>query len=211
LIPESWFPELVNDPDAPFLIDGITNGFKIIDPEAPLKSAETSNYRSATGPETRDLVEAAILSELEQGHYRVVDQKPTIISALGAVHKDNGDIRLIHDCSRPRGGAVNDYISDLKVKYQTFNDALAVLQPQSYMAKIDLKSAYRSVKTHPTSHTAAGLKWTFKGHKDPTYMVDTRLPFGSKVAPGVFHRHLCIGRDYYGGLQVTPPGLPGLL
>jgi hypothetical protein len=33
-----------------------------------------------------------------------------------------------------------------------------------------------------------GLKWKFKDHKEFTYMYDTRLPFGSRLAPGIFHR-----------------------
>ena len=32
-----------------------------------------------------------------------------------------------------------------------------------------------------------GLAWTFKGHTHPSYMVDTNLKFGSRLAPGIFH------------------------
>lgn len=118
----------------------------------------------------------------------MVKEKPIIVSALGAIPKDSGDIRLIHDCSRPQGQAVNDYAGELKVKYQTFQEALDLIKPGHFMAKVDLKSAYRSVSLHPSSLPATGLKWTFEGHTTPTYMVDTRLPFGSKVAPSIFHR-----------------------
>ena len=178
---------MATDPDAEFLLDGIINGFKIIDGTASLQPAEVDNYSSATGAQVKDKVEAAIINELAQGHYQIVHSKPTIVSALGAVPKDDGaDIRLIHDCSRPKGAAVNDYVSNLKVKYQTFNEAIGTLKPNYYMAKIDLKSAYRSVKLHPSCYQATGLKWTFKGHSESTYMIDTRFPFGSKVAKGWF-------------------------
>ena len=56
------------------------------------------------------------------------------------------------------------------------------------MAKIDLKSAYRSVRVHSSNWPACGLKWTFEGNPTASYMVDTALPFGSRRAPGHFHR-----------------------
>ena len=56
------------------------------------------------------IVEKQILTELSEGRYLVVDNPPTLISALGAVPKSNSDdLRVIHDCSQPPGRAVNDY------------------------------------------------------------------------------------------------------
>ena len=57
------------------------------------------------------------------------------------------------------------------------------------MAKIDLKSAYRSIPIHPSNYAGTGLKWKFKGNKVKfTYFVDTRLPFGGKRSPEIFNR-----------------------
>ena len=56
------------------------------------------------------------------------------------------------------------------------------------MAKVDLRHAYRSVPVHPANFKALGLKWRFKGRQAFTYLVDTRLPFGGRSAPGIFHR-----------------------
>ena len=67
-------------------------------------------------------------------------------------------------------------------------DAVNLLQPGYYMAKVDLKSAYRSVRTNPSSWAWTGLQWTFSGDNTPTFMCDTRLPFGARRAPGIFHR-----------------------
>lgn len=55
------------------------------------------------------------------------------------------------------------------------------------MAKLDLSSAYRSVKIHPDDTHHTGLAWKFKGKDEVTYMYDARLPFGSRLAPGIFH------------------------
>ena len=104
------------------------------------------------------------------------------------VPKPDGDIRLIHDMSMPPSYAVNDYASKDPCKYQTIHDAIGLLQPGWYMAKVDLKWAYRSVGTRKAHHTLAGLKWTFRGDSQPTYLCDQRLSFGSRKSPSAFNR-----------------------
>ena len=54
------------------------------------------------------------------------------------------------------------------------------------MAKIDLQNAYRCVSISQNSQRVTGLQWQFGSHI--FYLRDTRLPFGSKLAPGIFHR-----------------------
>ena len=75
-------------------------------------------------------------------------------------------------------------------KYQTIQDAADMLKPGYYMCKLDLLSAYRSVKIHPSNFPAMGLKWTFSGDPSghPTYVTDTRLPSGARCAPYIFHQ-----------------------
>ena len=118
----------------------------------------------------------------------MVDDKPVIVSALGAIPKRNGGIRLIHDCSRPAGAAVNDYASKDPCVYQTVNDALAKISPNWYMAKVDLHAAYRSVGIKPDHYQLTGLQWTFSGERRPTFFVDSKLCFGSRKAPAIFNR-----------------------
>ncbi|VDI42766.1 Hypothetical predicted protein [Mytilus galloprovincialis] len=55
------------------------------------------------------------------------------------------------------------------------------------MAKVDLKSAYRSVQISKTSQQVTGFRWTFPDGREFT-LFDRKLPFGSKLAPGIFHR-----------------------
>ena len=83
---------------------------------------------------------------------------------------------------------MNDYASQEECQYQSLQAALDLVQQGSYMAKIDLKSAYRSVRIHPSNYPATGVQWTFEGDTEPTYLVDTRLPFGSRKAPAIFNR-----------------------
>lgn len=134
-------------------------------------------------------VEETILSEIAEGNYVITDAKPTIISALGAIPKpDSSEVRLIHDCSRPTGQALNDYIISHSFKFQTLDDAIKLLRPNYFMAKIDLRHAYRSVPIHKSNYLATGLQWQFSGQRGPTYFFDTRLPFGAKSSPEIFHR-----------------------
>ena len=75
-----------------------------------------NNYISATGSAVRDKVESTLLEEIAICNYVISEVKPTIVSAIGAVPKaDSEEIRLIHDCSQPKGTAVNDY-ADIDMK-----------------------------------------------------------------------------------------------
>ena len=61
------------------------------------------------------------------------------------------------------------------------------IRPTYYMAKVDLMNSYQSVKIHPSNYDITGIYWTFTGHKTPTWLVDTRLPFGARCSPGIFN------------------------
>jgi hypothetical protein len=181
---------LEHDEDKDFLLHGLAHGFDIIDPEkeGEVISVERDNYSSATSKEYRDKVEARLLAELEEGNYRIVKNKPKIISALGAIPKPDGDVRLIHDCSQPAGSSLNDYSTIDSVKYQSVNDALNMIGPGWYQCKIDLRWAYRVCGINPEHYTFTGLKWHFIGDKSHTYLVDTRLSFGARKSPHIYHR-----------------------
>lgn len=83
---------------------------------------------------------------------------------------------------------MNDYASMESVKFQTLDEACKLAKPGYWCAKVDLKSAYRSVPIHPDNYQVTGLKWHFKDDRQPTYLFDARLPFGSRCGPSHFHR-----------------------
>ena len=183
-----WLEELKDDPDKEFLSDGIISGFQIVPVNAKFKPAETHNYASATEPVVRNKVEQTLLEEIAEGNYMVVNKEPTVISALKAVPKpDSDETRLVHDCSQPKGSSLNDYAEIDSFKFQSVDDAIALLREGYYMAKIDLRHAYRTVHIQPNNYQATGLKWKFQNSKKFTYMVDTRLPYGGRRALGIFH------------------------
>lgn len=86
------------------------------------------------------------MEEINEVSYLVVKEKPSIISHLSAISKPDGTIQLIHDASRPIGQAVNDYVYNVRSeKYQSIKDVENLITPGCFMAKIDLKFAYRHV------------------------------------------------------------------
>ena len=183
----AWQHELINDPDCHFILDGIKFGFKIIEPPDIDGNIEMNNYKSTR--EHATLVEAEIQKEIMEGRYIVTPGKPKIVSALGAIPKSDGAIRLIHDASRPSGSAVNDYSAAMpKQRFQSLQDVINLVTPNCFFAKLDLKAAYRSVGIHPSNYSYMGLKWLFEGDTQPTYLIDNRLCFGAKNSPGIFHR-----------------------
>lgn len=162
-------------------------GFKLseLDKPDPERPVLMKNYFSVF--KYRHMVEAQILDEIQEGRYIFSKNVPTIVSALGAIPKKQGGVRLIHDCSRPSGNAVNDRALRDKFSYQTLQEAIENISPGDYMAKVDLKSAYRSVRVSQTERELLGISWRFEGAVDPVYMLDTCLPFGHARSPYVFN------------------------
>ena len=169
-------------------MDGINNGFRIIQKGVHLVPVRCENYKSATDASVKMAVEEQIMYEIERGNYVACEAQPAIVSSLGAIPKGNGKIRLIHDCSRPIGKSVNSYTTTTSITYETIDKALSLLPERGYMAKVDLRNAYRVVPIHPDCYDATGLSWTFEGSNVIRYFVDTRLPFGAAMSPEIFNR-----------------------
>ena len=128
--------ELDNDPDKDFLLNGIRYGFDIIDPDVQIKPANCKNHPSAQpGSPLYEKATKQILKEIENGNYVICDSKPDIISPMAAIPKPDGDVRLIHDCSRPSGKSVNDYCSsEWKQKFARVDDASSLMTEGCFFA-----------------------------------------------------------------------------
>ena len=62
------------------------------------------------------------------------------------------------------------------------------INPSMMWIKVDLWHAYHTVNIHPSNYAAIGLKWQFSNSNKVTYLFDTRLSYGGRQAPGIFHR-----------------------
>ena len=172
----NWQKELVDDFDKEFLLNGVLEGFHILENKTPEFEADMTNYESAS-VRCKKAVEDQINVEIKAGNY--------VISSLGAIPKPNGSVRIIHDLSRPNLG-VNQFVIDSSCHYSSVDFATKHMEKGAWLSKIDLASAYRSIPIHPECYTYMGLSWIFENQDLRTLMVDAKLPFGSRKACQIF-------------------------
>ena len=102
------------------------------------------------------------------------------------MEKNKEKVRIISDCSSPESNSLNDLVINAHVKYDDISVAKELINRNDYMCKLDLQNAYRCVFIHPSEHKLLGMKWTFEGDSEPTYLIDMFCPFGAKKAPLLF-------------------------
>ena len=176
-----------NYPDRDYILSGIKEGFRITDVEHSGVKVEVDNYTSAI--QNKELVEEQLLSEIKNGRIVITEKKPKVINAMGAIlksEKDKDKVRLISDLSMPQDLNLNNLVKDSRTYYDDISVARELIDPEDWLAKLDLQGAYRSVFIHPDEHELLGLKWTFRGDSHPTYLKDNFLPFGSSKSPQIF-------------------------
>ena len=93
---------------------------------------------------------------------------------------------IILDLSSPRGLAVDEGTSkeEFSVRYSSFDDVVSLvhgLGPNAFMAKLDIKHAFRLFPVHPSQWGFLGFCWKQQ------FFFDTRLPFGSRSSPYIFN------------------------
>lgn len=112
------------------------------------------------------------------GPYTTVPTNDLVVSPLYIIPKSTpGKFRLIHNLSSPKGNSVNDTIDahSKSVSYCSLLEVAEVITrtPEKlYMAKVDLKDAYRIVPIHKDDWKFLGMKLKDK------FLVDTALPMG---------------------------------
>jgi len=120
------------------------------------------------------------------------------VTPLGCVQKHGSwnEIRMIFDCRR---SGFNSTIPDLPFRYREVNTALAVIEPDDCMGKLDVKAAFNQVHLRPSEWAKLGFTWRGRFH----FM--RRLPFGVKSAPYIFT--LLGDMVVRGFMRVAPPGV----
>ncbi len=111
-----------------------------------------------------------------------------IISPIGIVPKKAKDeYRLIHHLSHPHGNSDNDFIDPnlCTVHYSSMDDAIPLIQrlgPHVFLAKADIKSAFRLCLVAPQDFSLLGIKFNEK------YYVDKALPMGCSISCSIFEK-----------------------
>ena len=175
---------------AAIMRDGLRQGFRIdFDrQQSQLRSRRRNHPSASTNP---TIVDERLAAELQAG--RLLG--PLTPRAAGLVHtspsglvpkvRQLGKFRLIVDLSNPERGSVNDGISEdlCTIRYSSVDDAVAIIQslgPNTLLAKLDLKDAYRIVPVHQQDYHLLGIAW--RGE----VFIDRALPFGLRSAPKLF-------------------------
>lgn len=146
---------------------------------------EVHNYPASE--KGRQGMQEEIEKELAAGILREVTEKPAHITAL-SVKEETDKIRVIRDCSAPEGGAVNTHVDTLKFTMMNLRDAQERMRPGWYMAKVDIKAAFRTIGVLPEQQELLGFKYSPHTGAQPRYFIDQRLPFGMRNSPEIFCR-----------------------
>lgn len=137
------------------------------------------------------MIDQYISEEIAAGKLRQITSPAEITavhtSSIGIIPKPHqpGKFRLIVDLSSPQGHSVNDGIHPglCSLQYASVDQAAAMvnqLGKGAFMAKLDLKSAYRMVPVHPHDQPLLGIEW------QGSVYCDLALPFGLRSAPKIF-------------------------
>ena len=102
-------------------------------------------------------------------------------SPIGLVPKKTSGLRLITHLSYPANYSVNDYIDETytKVSYSSFDNAVQMVQKlgkNCFLAKMDIKSAFRLLKVYPGDFDLLGIKRLDK------YYIDKCMPMGCSIS-----------------------------
>ena len=111
-----------------------------------------------------------------------------VFSPLGLQPKKaQGQFRVIHHLSFPKGRSVNDGIPELysSVKYASVGQAIhniVQIGTGAYLAKTDIQSAFRIVPVSPSDYPLLGFKWRGQFYHDKC------LPMGCSSSCAIFER-----------------------
>lgn len=151
-----------------------------------------------TTPAMAAVISADIVKEVELGHIRGPFTRAEFLSLfpsftcspIGAVAKNPPSVgfRRIHHLSWPRHThtSINDHIHYTEdLHYITPShvcNTIRTLGPGTFLAVIDIQSAFRLQPVHPLDQPLLAFHWL------GSFYVDTRLPFGLRSSPVLWER-----------------------
>ena len=168
-------------------MNGFTNGFSL-GFQGPRIARDYECFASAA--QRPLVVENKLQNEIELGRIAGPFESPPFpnlqCSPIGLVPKhEPNTFRLIHHLSFPAGESINDFIDkDLcTVRYAFFDRAVDLVMQAgdgAWLAKSDIKSAFRLLPVAPSDYELLGFK--FGGQ----YYFDKCLPMGCSISCSLF-------------------------
>ena len=175
-----------------FLLQGFQDGFRVGFEGEPT-STVSANLKSVEGQE--DIIDEYINKEKAAGRIRGPFRHPPFqsfqCSPVGLVEKKiKGEFRVIHHLSFPSGNSVNDKIPPHRtaVQYASIQDAIDLVRsvcPKAFMAKTDVKKAFRILPIHPEDRHLFVFVW--RG----MFYVDLAVEMGCSSSCQIFEAFSC--------------------
>lgn len=185
---EYWLAGYDKD-ETKFLCEGFTNGFDV----GFSKIIETNHLDNKPSAKAMpDVVSNYLTAEVNAG--RIVGPLDKLnfpnyhVAPMGVVPKKTpGKFRIIHDLSSPRGESINDGIptESSYVTYASIDDAVRLVKEcgiGSFMAKTDIKKAYRIIPISPQQYHLFAINW------QNSFYFDTCLQMGCSSSSQIFQR-----------------------
>lgn len=175
-----------------YLISGLKYGFHL-EHEGQRYQNDSYNLKSALDNPAivSEKIKKEVILKRIKGPFDNIPLDPLMISPLGLVpKKEPGSWRLIHNLSYPdkKSNSVNAGISDeaATVQFAGINDAIFEIKKlcnsnyEVFLAKTDVRSAFRILPVHPDDYNLLGFKWEGK------YYYDRCLPMGCRTSCKIF-------------------------
>ncbi|MCP3661440.1 MAG: hypothetical protein GY696_02925 [Gammaproteobacteria bacterium] len=119
-----------------------------------------------------------------------VTSPPHVISPLSVAENADGKLRLILDLS-----VLNFCLPELQVKYEGIETVCALLSPDNFAFKFDMKSGYHHIEIAAQHRTFLGFSWQFGDELH--YFVFAVLPFGLSLGPYIFTKIMRVPVQYW--------------
>ncbi|MES9882605.1 MAG: reverse transcriptase domain-containing protein [Sedimenticola sp.] len=172
-----------------FLLDGFVKGFQLqFSGERGAQDSPNLKTASENPAAIRDKLASELAAGRIAGPFDTMPISQLKLSPLGIVPKRQvGQFRMIHHLSYPRGSgsSVNDGIDKEHtfVNYANIEDAISYVKlfgRGSFMAKTDIKSAFRILPVRPSDYELLGFSWEGK------YYYDRCIPMGCASSCAIF-------------------------
>ena len=168
---------------------GFSEGFSLFNnkshPQPPPKNLKSAYLHP-------EIVDRKLSKEAQLGRIAGPFPQPPlgemVFSPLGLQPKKaQGQYRVIHHLSFPKGQSVNDGIpfDSATVKYASVGQAIHnIVQtgPNCYLAKTDIQSAFRIIPVSPSDYSLLGFQWRDQ------YYYDRCLPMGCSSSCAIFEK-----------------------
>ena len=172
------------------LVKGFKFGFELGFVGTTNNNSKVTNLKSSF--ENAKVVKRKMLKELSEkrfsGPFSTPPYKNFQINPIGLVpKKEPNSFRMITNLSSPEGRSINDNISKefSSVSYASIQDAIKILLELgkgAYMAKTDVKNAFRIIPIKPDNQNLLGMKW------EGQFYFDRCLPMGASSSCHIFEK-----------------------